>query len=173
MDLPASNTDPAASCSGGQSPRKVSALCTSVERNLAGEAPEQASRSVHKTELGQCPEAGDDLSNRADSLRLVARLMPLFTTWHKMSIVNFSIICAWRGLIPLGPMHRRCCKVTAKSVVGVCLHKFCQRGKEPGETQSACLSKRKVIAYEAAYRGPCCTEPPKLAKCSTEQSHIT
>lgn len=128
---------------------------------------------MHKTELGHCPEAGDYLSNRVDSLQLVARLMPLFTTWHKISVVNFSIICAWRGLIPLGPMHRRCCKVTAKSVVGACLRKFCQRGKEPGETQSACLSESKVIAYKAAYKGPRCTEPQKLVKFRTEHSHIT
>lgn len=174
MGLPATNTDPAASCTWGQSPKEVKApISISIERNLPREAPKwHPTQCTKLKELGQCPEAGKGLSNRADSLQLAVRLMPSFTAWQKMSTVCSSIISAWRGLIPSrhtrgaakwqqNTNHRRACTNYAKG-----------RGKKNIEKQHLFIQEYELVC-KVSYTGLHCTEPWQLVKIGTEQSHTS
>lgn len=119
----------AASCTWG--PREARALlCKSIETRPKRHRNELQAQCTKLKELGQRREAGEDLSNKANSLQRLAKLMPLFTTWQKTNIVSFSTVCAWRCLIPLGHTRRRCCKVIGRLQPQMCLHEFCQRGEK-------------------------------------------
>lgn len=91
---------------------------------------------MHETEeLGRYPEAGEDLSKRADSLQLVVR--PFFTAWQKLSISMFQHNLCMERSDPLKTHAQEVLQSDTKHQPQMCLHKCCQRGEKKRTPRNA------------------------------------